>query len=276
METIQYSARDGLKVNAYLTRPADATGPAPMVVLIHGGPQIRDQWEWNEEVQVLASQGYVVFQPQFRGSTGFGRSFEEAGRRQWGRAMQDDITDGVAHLVERKIADPGRICIYGASYGGYAALWGVVKTPDLYKCGASFAGVSDLADLLTGSFMDDSTAATREWRRAQVGDPDTERAKLDEVSPLKHADKIRVPLLIAYGEEDTRVLPSQSKAMVKALRNLDKPVESISFEGARHGLFSSRDKERYYRALLAFFGKHLAVTPAATRDASSSAEGKGP
>lgn len=270
METIQYAARDGLVVNAYLMRPARATGdPAPMVVLIHGGPQVRDRWQWNAEVQILASHGYVVFQPQFRGSTGFGRKFEEAGYRQWGRAMQDDITDGVMYLVAQKITDPARICIYGASYGGYAALWGVIKTPDLYKCGVSFAGVSDLGSMVSHSIADDSTAASREFHRVRIGDLNETRAQLDEVSPLKHAAQVRVPLLIAHGEEDRRVLPSQSKEMVKALKDSGKSVEWMPFERAGHGLFWSRDELRYYTALLAFFKRHIGDPDSPRADAAS-------
>jgi dipeptidyl aminopeptidase/acylaminoacyl peptidase len=256
METIQYAARDGLVVNAYLTRP-ERDQPAPMVVLIHGGPHVRDHWGWDRAVQLLASQGYVVFQPQFRGSTGFGRRFEVAGYRQWGLAMQDDITDGVQHLVAQKIADPARICIYGASYGGYAALWGLIKTPDLYRCGASFAGVSDLATHVEGSIFDDSNAASREWSRLLVGDPKEMRSQLDEVSPLKHADRIQAPLFIAHGESDVRVLPSQSKSMVRALERLDKPVETLWLAEVGHGFTWLRDELRFYKALLAFLKKHI-------------------
>jgi dipeptidyl aminopeptidase/acylaminoacyl peptidase len=258
METIRYAARDGMTIQAYLTRPARAADtPAPMVVLIHGGPHVRDRWQWNEEVQLLASRGYAVFQPQFRGSSGFGRRFEEAGYQQWGRAMQDDITDGVEHLIAQKVADPQRICIYGASYGGYAALWGVIKTPQLYKCGVSFAGVSDLNDMLSHSIFDDSNAASRELQRAQVGDPARSRQALDEVSPLKHAALVRVPLLIAHGEEDTRVLSSQSKDMVKALRSLGKAVEWMPFEREGHGFFWVDDHVKYCAALLDFLQRHI-------------------
>lgn len=258
MQTIRYAARDGMPINAYLTRPASATDtPAPMVVLIHGGPHVRDRWEWNEEVQLLASRGYAVFQPQFRGSSGFGRRFEEAGHRQWGRAMQDDITDGIAHLVTQKVADPQRICIYGASYGGYAALWGVIKTPQLYRCGISFAGVSDLNEMLSNSIFDDSNPASRELRRAHVGDPAQSRLALDEVSPLRHAARVQVPLLIAHGEEDSRVLPSQSREMVRALEALGKPVEWMPFAREGHGLSYLGSQARYYAAVLAFLQKHI-------------------
>jgi len=258
MASIRYAARDGLMVNAYLTRPAQAVAaPAPMVVLIHGGPQVRDRWRWDDEVQLLASQGYVVFQPQFRGSSGFGRRFEEAGYRQWGRTMQDDITDGVKHLIEQKIADPARICIYGANYGGYAALWGVIKTPELYKCGASLAGVSDLSAMLAGSIFDDSNAVSRELSRLRIGDPKEMKAQLDEVSPLLHAARVRVPMFLAHGDKDTRVLSSQSKNMVKALQQLDKPVEWMLLEDVGHRFYWVRDQLKYYRALLAFFKRHI-------------------
>jgi dipeptidyl aminopeptidase/acylaminoacyl peptidase len=258
MQSIRYTARDGLTVNAYLTRPARPVDePAATVVLIHGGPQVRDRWHWDDEVQLLASRGYVVFQPQFRGSSGFGRKFEEAGYRQWGRSMQDDITDGVKHLIDKKIADPARICIYGGSYGGYAALWGVIKTPELYKCGASFAGVSDLSEMLAGSIFDDSTPVSREISRKRVGDPKEMKAQLDEVSPLRHAERVRVPLFIAHGEEDTRVLASQSKDMVKALQRFNKPVEWMPLENVGHGFFWVRDQVRYHRALLAFLRRHI-------------------
>jgi dipeptidyl aminopeptidase/acylaminoacyl peptidase len=236
-----------------------------MVVLIHGGPNVRDRWEWNEEVQVLASYGYVVFQPQFRGSSGFGRRFQEAGYLQWGLAMQDDVTDGVNELIARKIADPARICIYGASYGGYAALWGVIKTPTLYQCGVSLAGVSDLEAMLSGSILDDSTALSREIWRARIGDLSKQRAQFAEVSPLKNAARVQVPLLIAHGEQDTRVLISQSKKMVAALEAAGKSVEWMPFPNEGHGLAWAEDRERFYAALLSFLqrniGDHDAVAP---------------
>jgi dipeptidyl aminopeptidase/acylaminoacyl peptidase len=272
METISYKARDGMIVQGYLTRPAQAADkPAPTVVLIHGGPHVRDRWMWNEEVQLLANRGYAVFQPQFRGSAGFGRRFEEAGYGQWGRAMQDDITDGVEYLVAEKVTDPQRVCISGASYGGYAALWGAVKTPQLYKCAISLAGVSDLNEMLSHSIFDDSTAASRELMRAHVGDPARSRRELDEVSPLKHAAQIQIPLLIAHGEEDTRVLPSQSKDMVKALKALGKPVEWMPFEKAGHGFFWVRDEAQYLAAVLKFLDRYIG-TPKQAEDGSKPKE----
>jgi dipeptidyl aminopeptidase/acylaminoacyl peptidase len=261
METLRYKARDGLDVPAYLTRPARAQDkPAPMVVLIHGGPNVRDGWAWNEEVQVLASYGYVVFQPQFRGSAGFGQRFQEAGYLQWGLAMQDDITDGVNELVRRKIADPNRICVYGASYGGYAALWGVIKDPTLYKCGISFAGVSDLEAMMSGSIFDDSNSISREINRVRIGDLTKQREQFAQVSPLKNAARVQVPLLIAHGEEDTRVLISQSQKMVAALKANGKSVEWMSFPREGHGLFWEADRKRYYAAMLSFLQRHIGDT----------------
>lgn len=258
-QTMRYAARDGLSIPAYLTRPAGSDGqPAPTVVLIHGGPHVRDRWDWDQEVQMLAESGYVVFQPQFRGSSGFGRRFEDAGYRQWGRSMQDDIADGVRYLVQEKIADPARVCIVGASYGGYAAMWGAIKTPELYRCAASFAGVSDLADWLSSGLWDDTSPVTRAIRRDRIGDPDKDRIALDEISPLKHADRLRTPIFIAHGSLDRRVLASQSRAMVEALKRAGQPVEWMWFDEDGHGFSTAKSRVRYYAALLDFLGRHLA------------------
>jgi len=263
METIQYPARDGLPVNAYLTLPANAGDRLPpLIVLIHGGPRWRDRWAWNEEVQLLASRGYAVFQPQFRGSEGFGRRFEVAGYRQWGRAMQDDITDGVKHLIAGKRVDPARICIYGGSYGGYAALWGVITTPELYQCGASFAGVTDLTTLLSHSLLDDSDAASRELDRKMVGDPESDRELLASLSPLRNVSRVTRPLLLVHGEDDARVLPWQSKAMAQALREQGKPVETMWIDAVGHGFAFVGDQVQYYKRLLAFFDKYIGETTA--------------
>lgn len=256
-ELMQYAARDGLEVQGYLTRPADQQRPAPMVVLIHGGPQQRDSWEWERETQWLAAEGFVVFQPQFRGSTGFGARFERAGYMQWGRAMQDDISDGVAHLVAQGIVDPKRVCIYGASYGGYAALWGAIKTPELYRCAASFMGVTDLFEQAHGSLLDDSTVVSREFLRARLGDPEKNRAQLDEVSPLRHADRVGVPVFIAHGLRDRRVLPSHSRLMVDALRARGKPVEWLPLDNLGHWEPRGETLTTYNAALLKFLRLHL-------------------
>jgi len=185
--------------------------------------------------------------------------------------MQDDITDGVQHLIAQKVADPQRICISGASYGGYAALWGTIKTPQLYKCGISFAGVSDLNDMLSQGNIDDSTAVSRELSRAHIGDPSQSRQALDEVSPLKHAALVQVPLLIAHGDEDTRVLPSQSKNMVKELQALGKPVEWMLFPRDGHGFAWLDSQIKYYTAMMAFLQRHIGAPPAPASEAKAAA-----
>ena len=164
----------------------------PAVILIHGGPWVRDYWGWNPEVQLLAAHGYVVFQPQFRGSTGFGNHFRMAGYQQWGKSMQDDITAGVEYLIKEGIVDQNRICIVGASYGGYAALWGLVKTPDLYRCGISFAGVSDIADMLDDNSDTNRSKLGREFQVKLVGENKVRHASKNvEIMDNSHTSKVK-------------------------------------------------------------------------------------
>jgi dipeptidyl aminopeptidase/acylaminoacyl peptidase len=256
MAPLEYRAMDGLTIPAYLTRPAGADTPAPLVVLVHGGPHMRDDWLWNEEVQILAANGYAVFQPQFRGSTGFGQRFQEAGYGQWGRAMQDDITAGVRHLVENGLADPQRICIVGASYGGYAALWGSIKTPALYKCGISFAGVSDIEHMLNDNSDRNDNPVVREMQRSRIGDL-SQAEQLAQVSPLRQAAHVGVPLLLAHGSADERVPISHSRRMVEALQRNGKAHEWLAFDNEGHHLAYTKNKRRYYEAMLDFLNRHI-------------------
>ena len=275
MEVISYAAPDGLQIPAYLTRPV-GTGPHPTVVLVHGGPSVRDEWGFDPEVQLLASRGYVVFQPQFRGSSGFGKAFEEAGYGQWGLAMQDDITAGVEHLVKQGVADSQRICIYGASYGGYAAVWGLAKTPDLYRCGVTLSGVSDIEYMLNDWSDTNASKVGREWVRFTVGDRQRDKAKFEQVSPLKHADRIKAPLLIAHGEDDERVPMSHAKKLMKALDSQGKPYEWLQINDEGHGLYYLRSQYKFSNALLAFLDKHIgagARPGAAAVSATASAAG---
>ena len=270
MRTLHYPAPDGLSIPAYLTLPGKPAGPSPLIVLIHGGPQARDRWQWDRDVQVFASHGYAVFQPQFRGSTGFGKKFEEAGYGQWGQAMQDDITAGVRWLIDQKIADPARICIVGASYGGYAALWGLVKTPELYKCGVSTAGVSDLEHMLHDDSDTSQSAVQREYQRSRIGDPQLMKAAWSSVSPLKHADRIVAPLLIVHGDLDRRVPISHGKAMLAEMQRLHKDVQWLEFSDEAHGVNRIRNGEKWYAAMFALFERTIGkgVPPAnATRAA---------
>ncbi len=261
MSVVQYAAADGLVIPAYLTRPANAEGPQPTVVMIHGGPVARDHWRWDADVQLLASRGYVVFQPQFRGSSGFGKKFEKAGMGQWGLAMQDDVTAGVQFLIREGIADPKRICIYGASYGGYAALWGLAKTPELYRCGISFAGVSDIEHMWTDYSDRSESKVGRESMRNLIGDVHTQREKFAEVSPVKNAEKIKAPVLLIHGQRDRRVPISHSYDMWFALKRFGNKNEWLSFEDEGHGIALVSNQRDFYKRLLDFLQKHIGGLP---------------
>jgi dipeptidyl aminopeptidase/acylaminoacyl peptidase len=254
---VEYKSVDGLSIPSYLTMPRDVKGPVAAVLLIHGGPQARDGWDWDPEVQLLASRGYAVLQPQFRGSTGFGERFARAGIGQWGLAMQDDITAGANWMVKEGIADPARICIVGASYGGYAAMWGLVKTPDLFRCGVSLAGVSDL----TYMFKDDSDVnddpVGRLYRRAWIGDPKTMRQHFDDVSPLLHAAEIKAPVLVAHGDHDQRVPIEHSEKLVAALEASNRAVTWLELKGEGHGIAKPENQKRFYEALLDFLARNI-------------------
>ena len=258
MQQVHYPAPDGVDIPAYLTLPGKPARPVPLVVLIHGGPQSRDRWGWNEEVQVYAAHGYAVFQPQFRGSTGFGRKFEEAGYGQWGKAMQDDITAGVHWLVGQHIADPRRICIVGASYGGYAALWGLVKTPELYRCGVSVAGVADLKSELTeDSDISKDVDVAERFRLHSVGDPAKVTTDFEAISPLAHADGIGVPVLIVHGDLDQRVPLRQGRRMADALEAAHKDVRWLEFPREAHGIADVDDRRKYYEAVFELFKRTI-------------------
>jgi dipeptidyl aminopeptidase/acylaminoacyl peptidase len=275
MQTLTYDADDGLKIPAYLTLPDGPATPRPMVVYIHGGPMARDEWAWDFDVQVLAAAGYAVFQPQFRGSAGFGRKFEEAGYRQWGLAMQDDITAGVKAMIARGVADPARICIYGASYGGYAALWGLVKTPALYRCGISLAGVTDIGERFTDWSDTNASKEGQEWLRFAVGDRQTMAAQFDAVSPEKHAAQIHVPVLLGHGTDDRRVPIGHSKRMAKALTAAHGSVETHWYDDEGHGLSRIGDIRDFEAAMIDFLDRNIgpasgaAAGDAAAADASA-------
>lgn len=267
-KVVSYAAPDGLQIPAYLTLPASSGAPGPAVIMIHGGPTYRDEWGWNNDVQFLASRGYVVMQPQFRGSTGFGRKFLAAGEGQWGRAMQDDVTAAVQWLVKQGIADPKRVCIFGASYGGYAALWGLAKDPDLYQCGISFAGVTDIEAMLTDSSDTNADKVARQWQRAKVGDVKTDKTRFDAVSPVKQAARIKAPVLLMHGWEDQRVPLSHAKNMKRALEENHKTFEYVPFEEAGHGLPLVKDRTLYYQKIEAFLAKYIGVPPVPSSPAS--------
>jgi dipeptidyl aminopeptidase/acylaminoacyl peptidase len=256
-----YKARDGVEIPGYLTRPLGASGPTPLVVLPHGGPAARDVDGYDWLAHFLASRGYAVLQPNFRGSSGYGEAWEEAGHGEWGiGVMQHDLTDGVAALVSAGIADPKRVCIVGASYGGYAALAGAVFTPELYRCAAAIAGVADLRGMLTFSRgrAGASSPTVAYWRLAMGVDdtgPATERLKA--ASPAEHAESAKAPVLLIHGRDDTVVPIEQSRIMERALRSAGKDVQLVELEGEDHWLSRASTRLETLRTLDSFLAKHL-------------------
>jgi dipeptidyl aminopeptidase/acylaminoacyl peptidase len=255
---ISYKARDGTEIPAFLTMPpTKSAAPLPLVVLPHGGPQARDYLKFDWLVQFLASRGYVVLQPQFRGSTGFGDAFREAGYRQWGGLMQDDITDGVRAMIDQGIADAHRICIVGASYGGYAALAGAAFTPDLYSCAVSISGVSDLPALMRESvpiYGGALSTSLSDWKM-RIGAPND--SALTAKSPINSVRTIKIPVLIVYGTGDGVVPNEQSERMARALKSAGKSVTVSVLQGEDHWLSRTETRMQVLKDLDAFLGKHL-------------------
>ena len=259
MLPVCYRTRDGLDIEAYLSLPKGYTMEnaknLPVVVNPHGGPWARDTWGYCSEVQFLCNRGYVVFQMNFRGSTGYGRKFLEASYKQWGRAMQDDITDGVEWLKEKGIADPCRIAIYGGSYGGYATLAGVTFTPELYACAIDYVGVSNLFTFM--QTIPPYWKPMLEMMYEQVGDPVKDKEMMEACSPALHADKIQVPLFIAQGANDPRVNKAESDQMVEALRARGIDVEYMVKDNEGHGFQNQENRFDFYRAMEKFLSEHL-------------------
>ncbi len=256
VKPVTYKSRDGFTINGYLTLPKGVEAKnLPVVINPHGGPWARDSWGFNPEIQFLANRGYAVLQMNFRGSTGYGRKFLEASYGQWGRTMQDDITDGVKWLISEGIADSTRVAIYGASYGGYATLAGITKTPELYACAVDYVGVSNMF-----TFMNTIPPYWEPYRKMlyeMVGDPKADSLKLAEVSPVFHVDKIKCPLLVAQGANDPRVNKAESDQIVESLRQRGVQVEYIVKDNEGHGFYNQENQFDFYRSMEAFFDKHL-------------------
>lgn len=235
MAAVSYRARDGVKISGYLTLPPGRGDKnLPLVVMPHGGPELRDTVGFDPWAQSIANAGYLVFQPNFRGSGGYGRAFAAAGHRQWGRRMQDDLTDGVKALIADGTVDPKRVCIVGASYGGYAALAGGAFTPELYKCVVSIAGVSNLRDTVREArYRGRETSDFRYWV-SRVGHADNDRAELEAWSPVKHAAKFQAPVLLIHGKWDWIVPPDHSRRMDEALREAGKSSTLVIIDYADH------------------------------------------
>ena len=256
MAPITYKSRDGLTIHGYLTLPVGSSGEnLPVVVNPHGGPWARDYWGFNPEVQYLANQGYAVFQMNFRGSTGYGREFWEISFKQWGKSMQDDITDGVNWLISEGIADPDRVAIYGASYGGYATLAGLTFTPDLYACGVDYVGVSNLFTFI--ETIPPYWELYREMLYEMVGHPEKDKELLTVASPALNVENIKAPLFIAQGANDPRVKKAESDQMVEALKNQGVDVPYMVKENEGHGFYNEENRFDFYRAMTEFLDKHL-------------------
>jgi dipeptidyl aminopeptidase/acylaminoacyl peptidase len=254
MQPISYPARDGLVIHGYLTLPAGAAGKrVPLIINPHGGPfGLRDEWGFDPEVQFLASRGYAVLQPNYRGSGGYGQKFEEAGYREWGGKMQDDLSDGVKWAIAQGIADPDRVCIYGASYGGYAALAGVTFTPELYRCAINYVGVSDLRVIASVARYFERGSLL--FNKTRIG----EGAMLDEHSPVNYVQNIRVPTLHAYGLNDVRVIDEHWQRLESALKKYQKPYEFITESKEGHGFGHVDSRVRFYSQMEKFLAKYLA------------------
>ena len=256
MHPISYTSRDGLTIHGYLTLPKNKKAEQlPLIVNPHGGPWARDMWGYNPEVQLLANRGYAVLQVNFRSSTGYGKEFMDAGNKQWGLKIQDDITDGVQWAIDQGIADPDRIGIYGASFGGYATLAGITFTPDLYAAAVDYVGVSNIFTLLDTIPPYWETMRNDLYNR--VGHPVEDKELLEAVSPVFHADKIKTPLFVAQGANDPRVNKAESDQIVEALQKRGIDVEYMLKENEGHGFQNEENRIEFYNAMIEFFDKHL-------------------
>jgi dienelactone hydrolase len=253
---VKYTARDGTVIPAYLTLPVGrAAKDLPLIIMPHGGPYgVRDTLSYDTDTQFLANRGYAVLQPNYRGSDGYGVAFYEKGEGQWGRAMQDDLDDGVDWLIKQGVADAKRVCIVGMSYGGYAALWGATRNPEHYRCAVSFAGISDVRKQL--NYQSDffyNRKYRANWQQVVKGE---QAFDLASISPIQHVDQLRVPLLILHGDDDKTVPPSQSSDYVDALKKAGKTYEYKSYPGEQHGPTKAATRLDWLNRLEAFLAKY--------------------
>ncbi|QDH34520.1 alpha/beta fold hydrolase [Porphyrobacter sp. YT40] len=258
---MQYAARDGTVIRGYLTLPRgrEAKG-LPLVIMPHGGPYgVRDKLEYNDEVQLLANRGYAVLQPNFRGSGGYGDAFFELGTGQIGRKMQDDLDDAMDWAVKEGLADPARVCVVGGSYGGYAAMWAVIRNPERYRCAASWAGVTDLEKQLRYDGQSFSRGGFKRWKDRVRG---AGVAEVKSVSPVSRADSLSRPLLLAHGTKDVVVPFSQYNLFEKATRTAPLKPETLVIKDEGHSFSSPENEQQWYDALEAFLDKHNPADPA--------------
>lgn len=258
-EMVHYKAKDGMDIPASLTLPVNGSGKnLPLIMLVHGGPYVRgNHWDWSADAQFLASRGYAVLEPDYRGSTGYGYKHFNAGMKQWGLAMQDDIADGAKWAIAQGYADPQRICIAGASYGGYATLMGLIKDPDLYRCGVDWVGVTDI-NLLYDSHWSD---ASDEWKfygmPVLVGDQIKDAEQLKATSPLENAASIKQPLLLAYGGSDRRVPIAHGTKFYNAVKKTNPNVEWVEYSEEGHGFYLLKNKVDFWTRVEKFLDQNI-------------------
>ncbi|MEL7231168.1 MAG: prolyl oligopeptidase family serine peptidase, partial [Pseudomonadota bacterium] len=257
MTVIDYTASDGTSLHGYLTgHPIkDGASPRPLIIMPHGGPEARDRLQFNETVQLLASYGYQVFQPNFRGSSGFGSSFARAGDRQWGKKMQTDIYDGIDHLISEGLATERNMCMVGGSYGGYASFMGLIQQPERYKCGVAIAAPSDLLDIL--SWQNRKSQDAQDYWTRHIGHPRRDRDAIKAVSPIELVDQIQAPLLIIHGEEDTVIPVRQSRNLKRALDKAGIDFTYLELRKSNHTLRALSDERQEMEAILQFLEKHI-------------------
>jgi dipeptidyl aminopeptidase/acylaminoacyl peptidase len=261
-DLVYYKSRDGLDIPAWLTLPAGGQHKnLPMVVLVHGGPYVRGgSWDWNADAQFLASRGYAVLEPEFRGSTGYGYRHFRAGWKQWGLAMQDDVADGTRWAIAQGMADPKRVCIAGASYGGYATLMGLINDPDLYQCGIDWVGVTDIGLMYDSGwrYSSDMSDGWKQYGMPQlVGDLVQDAAQLKATSPLLRAAEIRQPLLLAYGGADVRVPLPHGLKFRDAVRKTNAQVEWVEYEEEGHGWALPKNRIDFWGRVEKFLDQHI-------------------
>lgn len=258
-----YKARDGLDLPVYVTLPPGyKTGALPTVVLIHGGPWVRGaRWEWEDQSQFLASRGYVVIEPEFRGTVGYGDHLFRASFRQWGLAMQDDVADAAKWAIDKGYADPKRIAVAGASYGGYATLMGLIKNPELFRCGFEWVGVTDLDMMFSVEWNDASIEQLKYGMPALIGDPEKDAVQFKATSPLANAAKLTQPILMAYGADDRRVPIVQGTAFYDAVSSHNKNVEWIVYSEEGHGWRHEGDNVDFWNHVEKFLDKNLKNAP---------------
>jgi dipeptidyl aminopeptidase/acylaminoacyl peptidase len=269
-DMVHYAARDGLQIPAYLTLPqASNKKNLPLIVLVHGGPYLRGaSWGWDPEVQFLASRGYAVLQPEYRGSTGFGFDYYHAGWKQWGLAMQDDLADGAKWAIAQGIADPKRICIAGASYGGYATLMGLAKDPDLFRCGVDWVGVADINLMYKSDWSNDMS---EQWQRfgmpVLIGDQVKDAEQIKNTSPVNLASRIKQPLLMAYGGSDHRVPIEHGKSFRDAVRPFNSKIEWVDYPDEGHGWSLLKTRVDFWSRVEKFLDANIGSAAAATASA---------